>query len=398
MHKPHARFPTQAQLCFPILEVLAEAGTPMQAADVVGAVADRFEIPAAHRTEVAIIAADGQRTQLWGRHVRFARQKLVSRGLLTSPKHGLWALTEDGAAGVAEAQAGVAVRVWVTPKGTPIFAQVETVVTLPTIHTCVESDSRDLSWIGSDSVQLACTSPPYFDLKEYGAVEGQLGNMTDFRSFLDELDRVWAECFRVLVPGGRLAVNAGDVARSRRRHGRHRILPLHAHILVRGEALGFEVLNGIIWHKRSNVTSESGGRAMLGRPYQPNAIIPLETEHILMFRKPAAYRTPTAAQQIASRLDPARHHSVYRAIWSDLPGASTKRGHPAPFPIELPLRVIEMCSYAGDTVLDPFAGRFHTAIAALRSGRNSVGIDVVRGNVEAGVAHLMREAEALVAA
>src|SRR5262245_57999001 len=95
-----------------------------------------------------------------------------------------------------------------------------------TTHVVREGDARDLSWIPAESVHLVVTSPPYGSLKEYPEHPAQMGNLQDYENFLSELDRVWKECFRVLVPGGRVACVVGDICISRREGGRHYVLPL----------------------------------------------------------------------------------------------------------------------------------------------------------------------------
>ena len=102
-----------------------------------------------------------------------------------------------------------------------------------TSHEVREGDAGDLSWIPDASIHLICTSPPYGSLKEYPEGAGQLGNISLYTEFLEELDKVWRECFRVLVPGGRVACIVGDVLISRRQGGRHYLLPLPADIQVR---------------------------------------------------------------------------------------------------------------------------------------------------------------------
>jgi site-specific DNA-methyltransferase (adenine-specific) len=123
-----------------------------------------------------------------------------------------------------------------------------------TTLTICHGDSRDLRWIPSASVHLGLTSPTYWTLKEYPRREGQLGLVGEYESFQDELDKVWRHCFRVLVPGGRLVCVAGDVCLSRRRHGRHMVMPLHADIAVRSRETGFDSLTPILWYKITNAS------------------------------------------------------------------------------------------------------------------------------------------------
>jgi len=241
-----------------------------------------------------------------------------------------------------------------------------------TTHTLHLGDARDLTWIPDNSLHLVVTSPPYWTLKEYRDHPGQLGHVEDYEQFHRELENVWAHTYRVLVPGGRLVCVVGDVCLSRREHGRHVVMPLHADIIVRARKIGFDNLNPIIWHKIANANYEvENGSSFLGKPYEPNAIIKNDIEFILMLRKPGGYRKPTEKQRRASKLTKEEHQEWFRQIWT-LPGAST-REHPAPFPVELAYRLVRMFSFTEDTVLDPFLGTGSTTIAAIRAGRNSIG-------------------------
>src|SRR5580692_12901523 len=122
-----------------------------------------------------------------------------------------------------------------------------------TIQTLRCGDARELDWIPDESVHLVVTSPPYWTLKEYPKHKGQLGFISDYEEFHDELDRVWRHCLRVLVPGGRLVCVVGDVCLSRRENGgRHTVVPLHASIQEHCRRLGFDNLAPIIWHKIAN--------------------------------------------------------------------------------------------------------------------------------------------------
>jgi DNA modification methylase len=222
------------------------------------------------------------------------------------------------------------------------------------------------------------TSPPYWTLKEYRDVGGQLGHVADYEAFLRELDKVWNKCFRALVPGGRLICVVGDVCLSRRKNdGRHTVVPLHASIQEHCRRIGYDNLAPIIWHKISNAVYEADGNgsSFLGKPYEPNAVIKNDIEFILMERKPGGYRSPSVATRILSVIGDANHKEWFQQIWTGLTGAST-RNHPAPYPIELAERLVRMFSFVGDTVLDPFLGSGTTAIAAMRHGRNSIGYEI----------------------
>ena len=235
-----------------------------------------------------------------------------------------------------------------------------------------------MSYIPDESIHLVITSPPYWNLKRYNENPQQMGHMSDYEEFLDELTKVWEEVYRVLVPGSRLVCVVGDVCLSRRKNkGRHVVVPLHADICVRCRKIGFDNLNPIIWHKIANASYEvSGSSRFLGKPYEPNAIIKNDIEFILMQRKPGGYRKPTEEQRRLSRISKQEFGKWFQQFWN-LSGAST-RPHPAPFPLELAYRLGRMFSFWGDTVLDPFCGMGTTMLAAMKCGRNSIGIEIDR--------------------
>ena len=245
-----------------------------------------------------------------------------------------------------------------------------------TNHLLYHGDSRHLDHIADRSVHLVLTSPPYFNLKEYRRGNHQLGVIDDYQEFIDELEKVWRECYRVLVPGGRVVCVVGDVCLSRRKYGRHVVMPLHSDIVVSCRRVGFDNLNPILWHKISNASFEANtNSSILGKPYEPNAIIKNDVEYILMEPKPGGYRKPTEEQRAKSRIEKEDFQNWFSQIW-EMPGASTRNGHPAPFPLELATRLIKMFSFVGDTVLDPFCGSGTTMVAAMNSGRNSIGVEV----------------------
>ena len=263
-----------------------------------------------------------------------------------------------------------------------------------TRHEMVLGDARDLAAIADESVHLIVTSPPYFNLKPYASAAGgrQLGRIDDYEAFLGELDKVWRECLRVLVPGGRVCCVIGDILIPRRADGRHRVLPLPADIQVRSRAIGLDNLTPILWFKIGNRTNEAGGGSSgyFGKPYQPGAIIKNDHEHILMLRKPGAYRTTPMIQKALSMLQRDEMDAWMRPVWSDIRGASLRDGHPAPFPVELAERLIRMFSFAGDTVLDPFAGSGSTAIAAVRAGRSSISVEIEKEYLAAAARRVAR--------
>jgi site-specific DNA-methyltransferase (adenine-specific) len=244
-----------------------------------------------------------------------------------------------------------------------------------TTQKLVLGDARNLGFIEDESAHLVVTSPPYWNLKRYNEHRDQMGHIDDYEAFLAELNKVWKESFRILVPGGRLVCVVGDVCQSRKKFGRHVVFPLHSDICVACRKIGFDNLNPIIWHKIANANYEvDRGGGFLGKPYEPNAIIKNDMEFILMQRKPGGYRKPTDQQRELSKIGREEYDAWFRQIWT-LTGASTKQ-HPAPFPYELAYRLVRMFSFHGDTVCDPFCGTGTTLLAAGRTGRNGIGVEL----------------------
>ncbi|GAB4315283.1 MAG: site-specific DNA-methyltransferase [Promethearchaeota archaeon] len=256
-----------------------------------------------------------------------------------------------------------------------------------TRHYLVLGDAREvMGAVPGESVHLVVTSPPYWTLKEYEHVGGQLGDVQEYGEFLDQLDEVWDECRRVLVPGGRACLVVGDVCVSRRsRDKRHHVYPLHADVATRCRKRGLDYLAPILWYKIANASFEANARStFLGKPNEPNGIVKNDVEYVLLFRKPGRYRSPTTDQRVLSRIPPDEYRMLFRQLWTDLPGEATRR-HPAPFPVELASRLVRMFSFVGDVVLDPFVGTGTTTLAALLHGRNSIGVELVPEYFEAAV-------------
>jgi DNA modification methylase len=267
---------------------------------------------------------------------------------------------------------------------------------IPTVHDLYCEDARKITNLASESVHLVVTSPPYWTLKEYRDTPGQMGRIVDYEEFLDQLDKVWEHCYRMLVPGGRLVCVVGDVCLSRRKNaGRHTVVPLHASIQEHCRRIGFDNLAPIIWYKIANAVYEvENGSGFLGKPYEPNGVIKNDIEFILMQRKPGGYRTPSVTRRVLSVISTANHREWFQQVWSGLNGASTK-GHPAPFPLDLAERLVRMFSFAGDTVLDPFLGTGTTTVAAAKWGRNSIGYEVDERYYESAVNRVRRDTSSL---
>lgn len=263
-------------------------------------------------------------------------------------------------------------------KDAALMSLVENAVTsIPTRHQLFNCDARQISFIDDESAHLVLTSPPYWTLKKYNDNEQQMGHIDDYKDFIYELNKVWSHALRVLVPGGRLICVVGDVCLSRKKHGRHAVIPLHARIQESCVELGFDNLMPIFWHKIANANYEASGSGggFLGKPYEPNGVIKNDIEFILMFRKPGGYRSPSFEERLLSTISSENHKSWFVPVWHGVNGASTRQ-HPAPYPVELADRLIRMFSFVGDTVMDPFSGTATTSVAASQCGRNSVGIEL----------------------
>jgi DNA modification methylase len=267
---------------------------------------------------------------------------------------------------------------------------------IPTKHKVLLGDARGME-LPDNSVQLVLTSPPYWTLKEYRNTDGQMGHISPYDEFIEQLDRVWQRCYRSLVPGGRLICVVGDVCLSRRKKdGRHTVVPLHASIQESCRKIGFDNLAPIIWHKIANAAHEveNGGAGFLGKPYEPNAVVKNDIEFILMERKSGGYRTPEPATRILSLIGAEDHKLWFQQIWTGVTGAST-RSHPAPYPLVLADRLVRMFSFVGDTVLDPFLGTGTTVVAAALAGRNSIGIEIDPHYLRGAVARIRQETTSL---
>ncbi len=153
------------------------------------------------------------------------------------------------------------------------------------------------------------------------------------------------------------------------------VYPLHSDITIRCRDAGFDNLTPILWYKIASAKYEANTYStILGKPYEPNAVIKNDVEFILIQRKPRPYRKPTMEQRRMSFIPRNHYEQWFRQIWN-LTGTSS-REHPAPFPLELALRLVRMYSFVNDTIVDPFCGTGTTMLAAIQSGRNSIGYEI----------------------
>ena len=236
-----------------------------------------------------------------------------------------------------------------------------------------QADCRRMPELADASIDLVVTSPPYWQIKDYGS-PGQIGWGQTLHAYLRDLDRVWGELWRVLRDGARLCVNIGDQFARASQFGRYRVIPLHAEITCQCAAIGFDYMGAIIWRKKTTMNTTGGAVVMGSYPYPPNGVVEIDFEYILLFRKPGVARRPDDAVRRASALSRDEWKSWFSGHWDV--GGARKRGHDAPFPEEIPRRLIRMFSFPGDTVLDPFVGSGTTARVAVSLGRNAIGYDI----------------------
>ena len=235
------------------------------------------------------------------------------------------------------------------------------------------ADCRVMPEISDGSVDLVVTSPPYWLLKDYGS-PGQIGFGQSLHEYLRDLARVWRECRRVLRHGGRLCINIGDQFARASLFGRYQVIPLHAEITCQCAELGFDCMGSIIWRKKTTLNTSGGAVIMGSYPYPPNGVVEIDFEHILLFRKPGAPPRPSPEVRAASALTRDEWKGWFSGHWEV--GGARKKGHDAPFPEEIPRRLIRMFSFPGDLVLDPFLGTGTTARAALSLGRAAAGYEI----------------------
>ncbi|HED10447.1 MAG TPA: site-specific DNA-methyltransferase [Caldithrix abyssi] len=231
-----------------------------------------------------------------------------------------------------------------------------------------------MNLVADKSVQLIVTSPPYWQLKDYGS-DKQIGYHEDYETYINNLNLVWKECYRVLDNGCRLCVNIGDQFARAVYYGRYKVIPIRTEIIKFCEAIGFDYMGAIIWQKQTT-TNTTGGASLMGSfPTPRNGILSIDYEFILIFKKlgkPDVAVSREVKEQ--SKMTTEEWREYFSGHWTF--GGARQDGHIAMFPEELPKRLIKMFAFKGETVLDPFMGSGTTALAARNLERNSIGYEI----------------------
>jgi site-specific DNA-methyltransferase (adenine-specific) len=273
----------------------------------------------------------------------------------------------------------------------PELTDETTVVTPKKVDVIYKHDARDMTKLESNSVALVVTSPPYFAGKEYEQSLGENGVPGTYFEYLDLLRGVFEECKRVLEPGGRIAVNVANL-------GRRPYRSLAGDVTEILQDLGLLLRGEVVWWKGR----AAGGSCAWGTFQRPsNPVLRDVTERIVIASKGRFDRALKPEHRLDRGLPSTATISrdefleATTDLWEMPPESATRVGHPAPFPVELPKRLIELFTYEDDVVLDPFMGSGTTAVAALRTSRHYVGFDTDRAYITRANARIAEEKERL---
>jgi site-specific DNA-methyltransferase (adenine-specific) len=244
---------------------------------------------------------------------------------------------------------------------------------MKTTHTIINGDSRKMQELDDESVHLIITSPPYWQLKDYGS-ENQIGFNDSYENYINNLNLVWNESYRVLHNGCRLCINIGDQFARSVYYGRYKVIPIRTEIIKFCEHKGFDYMGAIIWQKVTTSNTTGGATIMGSFPYPRNGILKIDYEFILLFKKPGIPPKPNSEIKKKSAMTKEEWNTYFQGHWNF--SGARQDNHLAMFPEELPRRLIKMFSFVGDTVLDPFLGSGTTSLAAKNLDRNSIGYEI----------------------
>ena len=240
-------------------------------------------------------------------------------------------------------------------------------------HILYNGDSRNMTKMYAESVELIVTSPPYWQLKDYGS-RHQIGFHDSYESYINNLNLVWKECERILKPGCRLCINIGDQFARSVYYGRYKVIPIRTEIIRFCETIGLDYMGAIIWQKQTTMNTTGGGAVMGSFPYPRNGILKIDYEFILIFKKQGKSPIPSAEAKAKSVMTKDEWNTCFASHWTF--GGARQDGHIAMFPEELPARLIKMFTFSGETVFDPFMGSGTTALAAKHLSRSSIGYEI----------------------
>jgi len=246
---------------------------------------------------------------------------------------------------------------------------------MSTKHKIIIGDSRNMTELKDNSVHLVVTSPPYWQIKDYGD-KNQIGFHDNYEDYIRKLNEIWTESYRVLNPGCRLCINIGDQFARAVTYGRYKIIPIRTEIIKFCESIGFDYMGAIIWQKMTTMNTSGGASVMGSYPYPRNGHIAIDYEFILLFKKLGKNKDNISqAVKEKSKLTNEEWRKYFTGHWN-FAGEKQNGGHIAMFPEELPRRLIKMFSFVGENILDPFLGSGTTTKVAQELSRNSIGYEI----------------------